>query len=376
MENLKLTRKELYELVWSMSVRAIAAKYTISESEIKTACKCHNIPTPLNGHWTKLEFNKPVTIIPLPDKDKEDTAIIFKAKISDKGEIIKELTPLKILTIEIETQLKDKLVVPERLSNPDKSIIATQKIQRGEVKYTDRDYDKISSESLNIKVSKELLSRTLRFMDTLIKALRLRGHQINTSRHNTIVVINGQEVPIGLREKTKRVKRESDSRYDSYDYVNVGKLVIKVIESYSNKEISDGKLLPLEKQLAHIIASFELWAKEKIEWHESCRQNQLKWQEEERIRKEFEKRQQDDLSAFIKTLNKAERWHKAVNLRNYINELESKAIANNNLTEETITWLIWARKKADWYDPFIESNDELLNEVDQDALTLNRKSYY
>jgi hypothetical protein len=48
----------------------------------------------------------------------------------------------------------------------------------------------------------------------------------------------------------------------------------------------------------------------------------------------------------------------------------------NNLTEVTKTWLIWTRKKADWYDPFIESNDELLIEVNQDTLTLNRKSYY
>lgn len=282
---------------------------------------------------------------------------------------------MKILTIEIETQLKEKLVVPERLSNPDKSIIATQKIHRGEVKYTDRDYDKISSESLNINVSKELLPRALRLMDTLIKALRLRGHQINTSRHNTTVNINGQDVPIGLREKTKRVKRESDSRYDSYDYVHIGKLAIKVIESYSNKEISDGKL-PLEKQLAYIIASFEYWAKEKIEWHESCRQNQLKWQEEERIRKEFEKRQEDDLEAFRQTLKNAKRWHKAANLRNYINEVESKAIAGNNLTEETKAWLIWARKKADWYDPFIEADDELLKGADKETLTIKRKSYY
>ncbi len=374
MENLKFTRKELYDLVWSMSIRAIAAKYTISESEIKTACKNHNIPTPLNGHWTKLEFNKPVTIIPLPGKENESQEIIFKARISDKGEIVKELTPLKILTIEIETQLKDKLVVPERLSNPDKSIIATQKIQRGEVKYTDRDYVKISSESLNINVSKELLPRTLRLMDTLIKALRLRGHQINTSRHNTTVNINGQDVPIGLREKTKRVKRESNSSWDSYDYVPVGILIIKVIESYSNKEISDNKL-PLEKQLAHIIASFELWAKEKSEWHESCRQNQLKWQEEEKIRKEFEKQQEDDLSAFRKALNKAERWHKTNNFRNYINEVEVKALASNNLNGETQKWLAWARKKADWYDPFIESKDELINGVDKETLSFNRKTY-
>ena len=85
MENLKFTRKELYDLLWSMSIRALAAKYTISESEITTACKSHNIPTPLNGHWTKLEFNKPVTIIPLPDKDKEDTEIILKQRFRIRG---------------------------------------------------------------------------------------------------------------------------------------------------------------------------------------------------------------------------------------------------------------------------------------------------
>ena len=367
MENLKFTRKELYELLWSMSIRALAAKYTILESEIKAACKNFNIPTPLNGHWTKLEFNKPVTIIPLPDKQSENQEIEFKAKINISGHIVKELTPLKILTIEIENQLKDKLVVPERLSNPDKSIIATQKIQRGEVKYTDRDYDRFSCESLNMNVSKELLPRALRLMDTLIKALRLRGHQINTSRHNTSVKINGQDLPIGLREKTKRIKKESNYTRDTYDYKPVGILIIKVIERYSNKEISDGKL-PLEKQLAHIIASFELWVKEKMEWHESCRQNQLKRQEEERIRKEFEKRQDDDLEAFRQTLNKAERWHKTDNLRNYINEVESKAIAGNKLTEETKAWLTWARKKADWYDPFIQAQDDLLGNMDRNCL--------
>ncbi len=98
----------------------------------------------------------------------------------------------------------------------------------------------------------------------------------------------------------------------------------------------------------------------------------MKWQEEERIRKEFEKRQDDDLEAFRQTLNKAERWHKAVNLRNYINEVESKAIAGNNLTEETKAWLTWARKKADWYDPFMEAKDELLKDADKETLTLKR----
>jgi hypothetical protein len=93
----------------------------------------------------------------------------------------------------------------------------------------------------------------------------------------------------------------------------------------------------------------------------------------EKIRKDYVKRQDDDLDAFRQTLNKAERWHKAENLRNYINEVESKAIAGNNLTEETQTWLSWVRRKADWYDPFIEAEDGLLNEVNKTTLIANKK---
>ncbi|MBK9330315.1 MAG: hypothetical protein IPM95_13660 [Sphingobacteriales bacterium] len=53
--------------------------------------------------------------------------------------------------------------------------------------------------------------------------------------------------------------------------------------------------------------------------------------------------------------------------------MESKAIAGNNHTEETKTWLTWARKKADWYDPFIQAEDALLNEVNKTTLVTNKK---
>ena len=39
-------------------------------------------------------------------------------------------------------------------------------------------------------------------------------------------------------------------------------------------------------------------------------------------------------------------------------------------------WLNWARKKADWYDPFVESNDELLSEANKEKLTLPAKRFF
>lgn len=98
--------------------------------------------------------------------------------------------------------------------------------------------------------------------------------------------------------------------------------------------------------------------------------------EKERIEKEFQMQKEKDLAAFKETLQKASRWHKAVNLRSYIDSVEQKAIETNGVSEDLRNWLEWARKKAEWYDPFIECEDELLNEVDRETLTLKQKPPY
>lgn len=34
--------------------------------------------------------------------------------------------------------------------------------------------------------------------------------------------------------------------------------------------------------------------------------------------------------------------------------------ASENLDEETLTWIDWAKMKADWYDPTVGREDEFL----------------
>ena len=34
-------------------------------------------------------------------------------------------------------------------------------------------------------------------------------------------------------------------------------------------------------------------------------------------------------------------------------------------TEEQITWIKWAKDKADWYDPLVNKNDEYLTDNDK-----------
>jgi hypothetical protein len=39
-----------------------------------------------------------------------------------------------------------------------------------------------------------------------------------------------------------------------------------------------------------------------------------------------------------------------------------------NKSTEIEEWLIWAKSKLDWYNPTINADDELLNNVDKDDL--------
>jgi hypothetical protein len=55
-------------------------------------------------------------------------------------------------------------------------------------------------------------------------------------------------------------------------------------------------------------------------------------------------------------------------MRNYIKQIEDNAIMKEDLTEELSNWIKWASDKANWYDPLINGEDELLNDSDREDL--------
>ena len=60
MEEIKFTRKELYDLVWSSPLSILARKYNISDNGLRKICIKMNIPLPETGYWQKLRYGKTV----------------------------------------------------------------------------------------------------------------------------------------------------------------------------------------------------------------------------------------------------------------------------------------------------------------------------
>ncbi|MDQ6756987.1 MAG: hypothetical protein M3004_08625 [Bacteroidota bacterium] len=372
MGEIVLTREELYNLVWSTPMLTLSKKYNISDVGLRKICKRMNIPLPQAGHWQKLQFGKKIITSPLPDNYKGEQQISLALRNGDASQDVNTRYIVLSLQNEIEENLKSKLIVPERLSNPDKLInavkdsMSTRRVDDSLYISTVRSW----RDELDIRVGKLNLGRALRFFDTLIKALRARGHDVLIKNGDTYAVIDEQDFKILFREKMKKVVTK-DGSWDRMVYHPTGILSFQVYR-YPNKEWKDGKET-IEQQLSKIIAYLEIAGMEEKERRIQHKKDEQIRKEKERLKQEFELLQEKELLKFKELLGNASRWHKAKNLRNYIKEVEKKDLGDTsaNLKE----WLEWARNKADWYDPFIESKDVMLDDVvDKETLILKRKS--
>lgn len=65
------------------------------------------------------------------------------------------------------------------------------------------------------------------------------------------------------------------------------------------------------------------------------------------------------MTKFKSLVNEADRFNIAQMIRNYANAVEF----NKPEDAETIQWIKWANKKADWYDPRINRMDEILGKL-------------
>lgn len=376
MTKITLTREELYELVWSKPVIHIAKEYGFSDNGIRKICKKHDIPLPKSGYWSKLKFNKKVDKIKLP-KQNDSLQISLEKTNNLLYTGAHPLSELALRKKEIEETKGLSLTVPSRLSNAHKYTLATKTYQEKlflRNKTRNWNIELNSRDVLSINVSEKLLGRALRFMDTLVKVLEKRGYQVKAN-NKTEVVIKEQTYSLRLTEKNRRVKRETNHSWDSYDFEPTGNMCLKIDRSYPIKEWSDSKSKFLEERLVDILAWLELRAKrdeqEAIEW--AIRHKQ--YEEQRKREEELQKLKDKELAMFESLFHTATRWHKSQYLRNYIKEFEQYAIKSNTLDLDKEKWIKWAKEKADWFDPFIEKEVELLKDIDRDTLKPKKKSF-
>jgi hypothetical protein len=355
METKELSRKQLYDLVWSTPLSKLTMQYAFSNNGIKKICNQFEIPMPPNGYWLKLKFNKKLKIEKLnPVFGSVDKIILT---IREEGNPINvDQTPLTIHTKEIENDPQAPLVVPDKITKPDVLTIQTIDYWNGKIKFTS--YWDDNRIVYPIRVEKNNRERGLIFMDTLTKLIRYRGHTISKQYGNACVVIDEVFIEIDLREAKKRIP--ATTKYETSDYIPTGEFIFKIGRRSGEREWRDGHV-KIEELLAKIVAKLEVLAEKEKEWKERSRIANLKREEEEKRNAEIKKIRDEEITKYNKLVALSEQYNKTLLIRQYIDAEKQHALNMNNLTPEKQEWINWATAKANWLDPLINSPDELLD---------------
>jgi hypothetical protein len=368
-EKNKLTRQELYNFVWSIPLTKLAEKYQISENGLRKICVKLDIPLPKGGYWSKLKFNKKVTQIPFKINTAVDQFINLTFRNNEATLEEHYLSAFHRLKKELEAIPNLNFKVPEILTNPHPLIKAAKadlKTKKPSTYLYSNNIGTIHTGKglISIDVSKEFIPRALVFMDTFIKLILKRGHQIN-SKKNSEVLINGEAFSFRFREVLKRIKtidKHSAYNWEHTELVPSGVVEFQIGESYKKSEWRDSLKNPVENKLSNILAKLELESelikKQRIKseiWHRE-------YQRKRKIEEEKEALFQKEVDKFKQLKENAKRWQKTVEIRNYIHAVETNAIKTNTLKPELIEWIKWANNKADWYDPLIQKEDDILND--------------
>ena len=370
MEKIVFTREKLYELVWSEPLSRLARKYNLSDNGIRKRCKKMNIPLPKSGYWSKIQYGYKVTKPKLPaNYDGEvETILCYRDKDGNYVEKLEEeeVTPQTKLIHELKNDPKLPLTISDNNSRLDSMISQAKKsLFKKETRvYGSNKMRTTASGEINITVSEQNVDRALNFMNALIKVMRARKHEIIVENYRTYAVVFGEKMPIRLKEKEKIIY-ETDERGEKNRKLYPSGILAFVHDkgSYNQKEWIDRKK-PLESRLAEILAYFEIYAKneieERIEWE---RRRKIEAEERER-QKELQRKKDNEISRIKVLINMANNWKQAQILREYIKALEN----TEGLDLNRMDWIPWAKQKIEWFDPFTQGPDEILDDNDRQEL--------
>jgi hypothetical protein len=104
-----------------------------------------------------------------------------------------------------------------------------------------------------------------------------------------------------------------------------------------------------------------------------------KREEETRRREERCQRYNEEVDRTIALENAALDFETACRIRDYVKAVEI-SYGQDGLDDETAAWVDWAMKKADWFDPIVAGEDELLGEREHEKSleekTLEKVGHY
>jgi len=313
-----ITRRDLYDLVWSKPISTLATEFGISDRGLAKVCGRHRIPVPPRGYWAKVAAGERPEVPPFLEwKDRSLDQLIVHGAISSLPDSIAELAMKRKAErhgrAPSERAAHDVPLCKAEIPHP--TIARTTKALRSKKPDSDGVVSATGPGHCGVIVSSTCTERAVVILDGLARALEGSGLTLIPEGDKMSVKRGTDAVNFTLLERTKRVKyvpspeelaredrrKEKQARswrrndWDSSlfgysppwpEYVTewTGELVfaIDVWADGLRKTWGDGKIQRIERLVPDIVAGIELILEFIRVRREEREDRERKWQELQR----------------------------------------------------------------------------------------------
>ena len=360
----RLTRSELYELVWSEPMSTLAPKYGLSDVGMAKICRRLRVPRPWRGYWARKDAGQKVKPTPLPKLPASSPTEFLEVTLH-RGVVrsADEAEGPVADQARFEALPENRISVAAILSDPHPLVALTVKALRG-AKSNKGVLVPKAKKCLAIRVSIGSADRAACIFDALLKALDVRGFTTSLRERNekteTVVRVAEEDIEILLEETvSRREGKHPQYGWAAYEWVPTGKLVLRIEDYWSDrvrKSWGDGEKQRVEECLNAFIVSL-------IAVAETTKVHRLETEERQREYQEAERRRQQEA---VRKAKEAEEiraldaslaaWEKAQRIRLFVAALDELHAASRASTfgDVPITdWIAWATEYANRIDPLV-----------------------
>ena len=319
---------------------------------------------PPAGYWAKQAHGHDVKKIPLPAIDDHEVKQIEF--------VMKEPSSLNELNLDgIKEDHIDKAIghsfvtLNEFKKGFHPLIVDAQKELRERLKSQRKIEDGERIHFLNMSVTKSSTERSLSLMNLLFQVIEANGLPISHKpgyKEGTYVKVNGVDVQVELKERTKRSDNPDPKSYNKYVFHPTGVLYFEFVNIYvsgARKIWSGTPTMKLEEIVNDVVLGIVMAAildKKRDEELERRRKKGDEVREQERLKEEQKKNEQERIQALVQD---AQKWQTSNIIRTYIKAVEEKYISEKTLQDinaELKDWIKWAKEKADILDPVLNQS--------------------
>jgi hypothetical protein len=259
----RMTREELYALVWATPMIQLAKNYGISDVGLRKICVKHGIPTPHLGYWAKAAAGKKVKQPPLPPAPKYMPPEI-RLTVVKPIDAPQELLAAQAIADQYEAANK-VIVPPTRPEHLHAIAIKAEKILRKAKPNADGFVSCSTPDLPTLIIGPSSVDRAVLILDTLVKALLARGWKLELVEDSFCIVVQGERFTASFYETKQKIphtptkddlKRQRDHDdlhnryptiyrntqiYRSWDYKPSGRLAFRILDptvySWSNDRV-------------------------------------------------------------------------------------------------------------------------------------------